>query len=80
MNTGAIADSTLNKVAFDGKKKQIVGLDLALWRILIAEHLYSTVDFGAEEQSLCLGVCQHYISCGFSIELTSGVPMYFLVS
>lgn len=76
----AIADGCLGEVALDCEKEQVMGLNLALWRVLIAEHLYGTVDFGTKEKCLCLLERQ---PCGINRAVgkgTSGVPMYFLVS
>lgn len=51
---GAIADSRLSKVTFYGKKKEVVGLDFAVWSILVAKHLDSAINFGAQEKRLRL--------------------------
>lgn len=59
MDIRAIIDNSLREVALDCKEKQIVGLELALRCVSIAEHLYSAIDFAAEEDSLSLHIYEH---------------------
>lgn len=77
LDVGAVGRSGLCKISLNGFEQRLMGLcfvDLG-----VTKHLNSAVNLRTEEKSLCLYNNQCYF-CMLSGSLTSGVPIYFLVS
>lgn len=73
----AVLNSGLGEVAFNGVEKGDVSFDPIL--LVVAELLDCAVNLGAQEECLCLFQVSGCRDVKIR-ELTSGVPMYFLVS
>jgi hypothetical protein len=78
INVGSIAFSRSGKVSFHGGEKEFVSCNAAIF--VVAKLFDSTIDFRVQEESLSLFHVSAIRSGMDKWDVTSGVPIYFLVS